>query len=164
VRESIVRYVALSCAFLAAAAGAAEYYAFDRTVDLDGDGELERVVVAVGEEASLRITTRDGTTGAPVDAAGKNYEGTYVLERGGEKHVALILSYLPSNTEVWVFRLKRGKPEEVFHFMADWSATVVPEGFEVTRKEYREVEEGGYDLVRETYLWDAAAGEYKLQP
>jgi hypothetical protein len=163
-----MRYVVLSCGFvvaaLAVAAGAAEYYAFDRTADLDGDGELESVVVAVGEEAALRFATKDGTTRAPVDAAGKNYEGTYILDRGAEKHVALLLSYLPSNTEVWVFRLKRGKPEEVFYFMADWSVTVVPDGFELTWKEYREVEEGGYDLVRETYLWDAAAGEYKLQP
>jgi hypothetical protein len=159
-----MRYVVLSCAFVAAAAGATEYYAFDRTVDLDGDGELEKVVVAVGEEAALRITTREGTTRAPVDAAGKNYEGAYILERGDEKHVALLLSYLPSNTEVWVFRLTRGKPEEIFHFMADWSAAVVPDGFEVTWKKYRDAEEGGYDLVRETYLWDADAGEYRLQP
>lgn len=153
----------LAVAALAVAAGAAEYYAFDRTVDLDGDGELEKVVVAVGEEAALRFATREGTTQAPVDAAGKIYEGTYILERGGEKHVALLLSYLPSNTEVWVFRWKRGKAEQVFHFMADWSVAVVPDGFEVTWKKYRDAEEGGYDLVRETYLWDADTGEYILQ-
>ena len=159
-----MRYLALSCVLLAAAAGgAAEYYAFDRTVDLDGDGELEKVVVAVGEEAALRFTTKAGTVQAPVDAAGKSYEGTYILDRGGEKHVALLLSYLPSNTEVWVFRLKRGKPEQVFHFMADWAITVVPYGFDVTWKKYRNAEDGGYDLVRETYLWDADAGEYRLQ-
>jgi hypothetical protein len=158
-----MRYVVLSCAFLAAVAGATEYYAFDRTVDLDGDGEPESVVVAVGEEAALRITTREGTTQAPVDAAGKNYERTYILERGGENHVALLLSYLPSNTEVWVFRWKRGKAEQVFHFMADWSITVVPDGFEVTWKKYRDAEEGGYELFRETYIWDADAVEYRLR-
>jgi hypothetical protein len=155
-------YVALSCV-LAAAAGATEYHAFDRTVDLDDDGEPESVVVAVGEEAALRFATRDGTTYAPVDAAGKNYEGAYILDRGAEKHVALLLSYPPSNTEVWVFGLKRGKPEELFHFMADWSVAIVPDGFEVTWKKYRDAEEGGYELVRETYIWDADAVEYRLQ-
>jgi hypothetical protein len=161
-----MRRMALWCLVAAASAlgaAATEYVAFDRTVDLDGDGELEKVVVAVAEEASLRIVTRDGTVYAPVDAAGKSYEGAYILERGAEKHVALLLSYLPSNTEVWVFRWKRGKAEQVFHFMADWSITVVPNGFDVTWKKYRDVEEGGYDLVRETYLWDEAAGEYRLQ-
>lgn len=161
-----MRYVALSCvlavAAVAAAGAATEYVVFERTADLDGDGELETVVVTGGEVPSLRITTRDGTKRAPVDAAGKNYEGTYILDRGPEKHVALLLSYLPSNAEVWVFRLRRGEPEQVFHFMADWAITVVPDGFEVTWKKYRDEEEGGYDLTTEIYLWDATAGEYNF--
>jgi hypothetical protein len=157
--------VALSClaaaAALGAAAGADEYVVFERAADLDGDGGLETVVVTGGEEAALRFATPAGTMRVPVDAAGKNYEAAYIVERSGEKHVALLFSYLPSNTELWVFRLRRGEPEQVFYFMVDWSIAVVPDGFEVTWKKYRDAEEGGYDLVRETYLWDANAGEYQ---
>ena len=159
-----MRYVALWCVLAAAVmAGATEYVVFERSVDLDGDGKLETVVVTGGEDRCLRITERGGKAYTPLSLAGKNYEAAYILDRGDEKHVAVLTSYLPSNTEVWVFRLRRGEPEQVFYVMADWAITVVPDGFEVTWKKYRDEEEGGYDLVTEIYLWDEAAGRYILR-
>ena len=38
--------------------------------------------------------------------------------------------------------------------MADWTIRIIPHGFQMVWKEYKDSEEGGYDLINENYLWN----------
>ncbi|AIQ37974.1 hypothetical protein R50345_27195 [Paenibacillus sp. FSL R5-0345] len=70
------------------------------------------------------------------------------------------MDYLPSNTQVYVYRLEQGTLVNKLQFMADYSAEIDEKGrFHQYWKKY--ATEGGYSLVHGTFTWDTKNNKYK---
>lgn len=79
-----------------------------------------------------------------------------------EKHVAVIGTYLPSNTQAFVYRLKNGTLTKVLDVMGDVDVKIDKKGRIIQRwKKYRGIDEGGWDLAEGIYTWNVKANKYK---
>lgn|GEM_PF-2352938 len=123
--------------------------------DIDGDDEVEYFAVAgdaEGENPVLWYIEENGTGEVIVDAADTTYLATELLDRGDEKHISFTAYYPPSNTQLWTVRLENQKPNVVFEFMADWTIRIIPKGFQMVWKEYKDSEEGGMIWSMKTFF------------
>jgi hypothetical protein len=119
---------------------------------------------ASGQLLYQLIADIDGTGEVIVEASDTKYLSTEVVDRGNEKHIAFMTHYPPSNTKLWTIKLDNQEPILILEFMADWTIRIIPQGFQMVWKEYKDSETGGYDLVAENYIWDEEQREYSKKP
>lgn len=130
--------------------------------DLDGDAVPEYAVVLKEKDGlQLGFVSAAGAVQAPENAkmAGMDFQGAFLADRGGEKHLTVFAGYPPQNTLVRVYRVRNGKPELLLSVPADSEARVTREGVQVVSKRFKA--QGGYDLVGDNFDWDAKADVYK---
>jgi hypothetical protein len=135
--------------------------------DIDGDREIDYFAVTGDAEGNNPIfwhIDNDGTGEVIVEASDTKYLSTEVVDRGNEKHIAFMTHYPPSNTKLWTIKLDNQEPILILEFMADWTIRIIPQGFQMVWKEYKDSETGGYDLVAENYIWDEEQREYSKKP
>jgi|GEM_PF-5706476 len=141
-----------------------EKVAYSLLADLDEDGVPEHAVVMAGKDGlGVWFITSSGPVAAPENdqLAHMTLTGSFLVQRGEEKHLTLFAGFPPQNTAGRVYRLKKGQPEILLDFMADWDARVTAEGIEAVSKRYNP--DGGYTLIGETYRWEAESGAYEKQ-
>lgn len=126
--------------------------------DIDGDQKVENFIVTKNDGLKLWYIDGEGKESVIVDGYGCDYLSFELVSRGEEKHIAFMGYYEPSNTNLWVIRMKEGRPKIVFEFMADWEIRIIPNGFQTVWKKYKD--EGGYNLVVDSYLWNTNTGGY----
>ena len=77
-----------------------------------------------------------------------------------EKHLAVIVDYLPSNTQVSVYRLNYGTLSKKLQFMGDVGAEIDKKGrLHQYWKNFKY--EGGWDQAEGIFTWDVKAGKYR---
>jgi len=122
--------------------------------DIDSDNEIECFLVTGRVDPKLWYIGSDNKAELLLEATGEYLE-TYLLDRGSEKHIALMSYYEPSNTQVWVYKMDNRVPKQVFYFMADWEIRVVSGGFDMIWKQYNKNSAiGGYELTADRYSWN----------
>ncbi|ETT41368.1 hypothetical protein C162_26555 [Paenibacillus sp. FSL R7-269] len=78
-----------------------------------------------------------------------------------EKQLAVTVDYLPSNTQVSVYRLNYGTLTKKLQFMGDQGAEIDKKGrLHQYWKDFKD-EGGGWDLAEGIFTWDAKAGKYR---
>jgi len=77
-----------------------------------------------------------------------------------EKHVAVSFEYFPSNTQMYVYRLKNNGLVKVLDIMGDQGIKIDGKGkIHMRWKKYRD--EGGWDPVEAIYSWNSTSLKYK---
>ncbi|RUT36302.1 hypothetical protein EJP77_04750 [Paenibacillus zeisoli] len=76
-----------------------------------------------------------------------------------EKHIAVIGTYLPSNTQAFVYRLKNGTLTKVLDVMGDVDVQIDAKGrIHQLWKNFKPG--GGWDLARGTFSWSVKSNKY----
>lgn len=131
--------------------------------DLDLDNKPEYVLITGEERPKVWFINSGNIYQVPYDSSGLTYADAFLLDRDGEKQLALILDYPPSNSQLLFFRVRDNKLKQIFTFTSDWKIDLLPNGFELIQKRYKPGEQGGYDLIGETYIWNKDLGTYKRE-
>jgi hypothetical protein len=77
-----------------------------------------------------------------------------------EKHVAVSFEYFPSNTQMYVYRLKNNGLVKMLDIMGDQGIQIDGKGkIHMYWKKYRD--EGGWDPVEAIYTWNSTSLKYK---
>jgi len=77
-----------------------------------------------------------------------------------EKHIAIIGTYSPSNTQAFVYRLKNGSLVKVLDVMGDVDVQIDQKG-RVHQLWKKHKEEGGWILAQGTFTWNPKKEKYK---
>lgn len=77
-----------------------------------------------------------------------------------EKHVAIIGTYLPSNTELFAFRLKNGTLTKVLNLMGDIDVQIDKKG-RVHQFWKKHKPEGGWNIAEGILTWNSKLNKYK---
>lgn len=89
-----------------------------------------------------------------------NFELVQVSKK--EKHIAIIGTYLPSNTQAFVYRLKDGTLTKVLDVMGDVDVKIDKKGRVIQHwKKHRGADVGGWDLAEGIYTWNVKTNKYK---
>jgi hypothetical protein len=77
-----------------------------------------------------------------------------------EKQVAVTFSYFPSNTQLYVYRLKDGTLKKTLELMGDQGVDIDSKGrIHQYWKKFRN--EGGWDLAEGVFTWSAGGNKFK---
>lgn len=132
-----------------------------KTVDLNGDKKDESIILTDSGNLFL-VNSKNVVVLINTNVAYEEDDPSIKLitKSPNEKHVAILVDYLPSNTQVYVYRLEQGTLVNKLQFMADYSAEIDEKGrFHQYWKKY--ATEGGYSLVHGTFTWDTKNNKYK---
>ncbi|MEK3792158.1 hypothetical protein MKX42_10590 [Paenibacillus sp. FSL R7-0204] len=109
-----------------------------KTADLNNDQKKESFLLT--ESGNLYLVNSKGVV-VPIDKK--------------------IVDYLPSNTQVSVYRLNYGTLTKKLQFMGDYGAEIDKKGrLHQYWKDFKD-EGGGWDLAEGIFTWDAKAGKYR---
>ncbi|KGE18828.1 hypothetical protein [Paenibacillus wynnii] len=132
-----------------------------KAADLNGDKKNENIILTDSGNLFL-VNSKNVVVLIDTNVAYEEDEPSIQLISisAKEKHAAVFVEYLPSNTQVYVYRLEQGTLVNKLKFMADYSAEVDKNGqFHQYWKKYNA--DSGYDLAHGVFIWDAKTSKYK---
>ncbi|MGN7762615.1 hypothetical protein [Paenibacillus sp. 22594] len=137
-----------------------EVIRLSKTADLNGDKKNESIMLT--ESGNLFLVNSKNVVVLIANVAYEEDDPTIQLISisSKEKHAAVFVDYLPSNTQVYVYRLEQGTLVNKLKFMADYSAEVDKNGqFHQHWKKYNA--DSGFDLAHGIFIWDTKTNKYK---
>lgn len=133
------------------------------TEDLNHDQVKESVILT--EEGTLYFLSSDGELSLVAkqlvseEGAGEPATIRVLPPVSKETHVAVIYSYLPSNTQIMLFAIRENQLETVFEAMGDQGIALGENNTIIQHwKSYRQ--EGGWDYATTVYQWNEEKREY----
>jgi len=132
-----------------------------KTADLDGDKKNESIILTDSGNLFL-LNSKNVIVLIDTNVAYEVEEPSIQLISisAKEKHVAVLVDYLPSNTQVYVYRLEKGTLVNKLQFMADYSTEIDNKGrLHQYWKKFKPT--GGYNVAHGIYTWDVKSNKYK---
>lgn len=134
-----------------------------KTTDINGDKKNESFILT--RSGNFYMINAQGVltlvnTGIQSDEEADEPTLQFIPVSKTEKHVMITYYYFPSNTQVFIYRMKNGTLQKSLAVMGDQGVEVDKQGrIHQFWKKYRN--EGGWDLQEGIYTWNAKAGKYK---
>ncbi|ASA23515.1 hypothetical protein [Paenibacillus donghaensis] len=141
-----------------------------KTVDLNNDQKNENFILT--KSGNFFLVNSKGVVVLINTGIGEYEEDEVGLKifsvSAKEKHVALTVEYLPSNTQLFVYRLQDGTLNKKIELIADVGVEIDNKGrIHQNWKDYKP--EGGWDTAEGIFTWNSktnkytASGKYVLQ-
>ncbi|AIQ11611.1 hypothetical protein [Paenibacillus durus] len=134
-----------------------------KTTDLNYDKKSESIILT--KSGNLFLVNSKGVivlinTGIISDEGLDDPSIQVFSASKAEKHIAVAFNYFPSNTQLYVYRLKNGTLQKCLGLMGDQGVEIDNKGrIHQYWKKYRN--EGGWDLAEGIFTWNAKTNKYK---
>lgn len=134
-----------------------------KTADVNSDKKMENFIIT--ESGNFYLINAKGTvvlinTGFSADGGFDEVDIQIYAVNNKEKHIAVKGYYLPSNTQLYVYRLKDGTLKQVLELMGDVDVQIDKKGrVHQLWKNYKL--EGGWDLAEGIMTWNSKTNKYK---
>lgn len=134
-----------------------------QTVDVNSDKKKESFILTNSGNFYL-INTKGSVvlinTGLSSDGGYDEVNIQFYSVSSKEKHIAIIGSYLPSNNQIYVYRLQDGTLKKVLQLMGDVDVQVDKQG-RVHQFWKNHKPEGGWNLAEGIFTWNTKSNKYK---